>query len=147
LCFEPGGRALLALGGAVLLVPCLAGARTDSAPLRPRCEIALAYAQEVIARYSGPLIFDGERPALIDILGSGWWREGADPPVRVAPPHALLDGLQGRGMSLPSGIARPCAGSSPPAALHMVGASSGISAARRGGCVTRRESWVSRFPC
>ena len=57
----------------------------------PGCEVAIATALETIEDYSGPdQIFSAEPPPLTDLLRSGWWAAGSDPPVRVRPPLELL---------------------------------------------------------
>jgi len=88
-------RLLLALTGLILSAPCLAQTRPAHESLNLRCEIALAYVQELVANPSwGPMIFD-DRPAdLVDFLEAGWWAEGAEPPRRVAAPDALVERLR-----------------------------------------------------
>ena len=86
---------LLALVGLMLPVPCLADARPTRESLRLRCEIALAYVQELVADPDwSPMIFDDRPAVFVDFLEAGWWSEGVEAPVRVAAPDALVARLQ-----------------------------------------------------
>lgn len=83
-------RLLAALGAAMALTHSPSTGRTAGEETHARCEVAAAYARDVIADSSGSgLIFSSKPPSRTDFLRTGWWASDSRDPVPVTPPMGL----------------------------------------------------------